>query len=186
MKSKLPYLAIPLILLAARYGRRQFTATPPVPLHTSTMQRINLLPAPAPPDPPIPALAGGIAAEAPLSGLSSANPHERLQVVRQAQDKWGSSKVAKDIDRHVIVGRWNNPINSSAYFAFNADGTFRNVALLKDTQGTYRFLSNGEIEFTYPGIIYGTNVAQHEYRLLADTLELKLFGTWIRYHRAIR
>lgn len=116
--------------------------------------------------------------------LSSDNPNERLQIVRQAQDKWGSTKVAADIDQKAIVGRWNNPTISAAYITFNADGTFKNVALLKDTEGTYRFLSHNAIEFTSPGTLYGENAAQLEYRLFGDTLELKQFGTWIRYRRA--
>lgn len=183
MKRVLIFLPIALTVLAVRSCHKS-APTPPVPPHTGTTPPIHVLPPPAPLPPPIPPQADDDAAGEPLSGLSSRNPHERLQVVRQAQDKWGSSKVAKEVDRHAIVGRWNNPTTSSAYFVFNADGTFKNVGLLKDTQGTYRFLSNGEIEFTYPGIIYGTNVQQHEYRLLTDTLELKFLGTWIRYYRA--
>ncbi len=118
--------------------------------------------------------------------MSSDNPNERLQVARQAQDKWGAHKVAPGIDQLPIVGRWNNPVIDAAYITFNADGTFKNVSLLKDTEGTYRFLSNNEIEFTYPGMLYGQNVGQLEYRLLGDTLELKQWGTWIKYRRATR
>ncbi len=186
MKRTLSSLTLALTFLAVCGCGRKPEPAIPLSLENNTKQQINVLPAledKGTENPPSP---NGNDASESVRALSSDNPNERLQIVRQAQDKWGARKVAKDIDQLPIVGRWNNPVIDAAYITFNADGTFKNVSLLKDTEGIYRFLSNDVIEFTYPGLLYGENVGQLEYRLLGDTLELKQWGTWIKYRRATR
>ncbi len=127
----------------------------------------------------------GCVEDKPGPSLSSQNPSERLQAVRQAQDKWGVEKHALTADRHDIVGRWNHHWNDAVFMLLNADGTYKDVALLGQTEGTYRLLSNDEIEFTSPGF-FGQNVGTREYRLLGNTLELKILGEWVPYKRAAR
>jgi hypothetical protein len=87
-------------------------------------------------------------------------------------------------DSHEIIGRWDNPVSDSAYIRFNNDGTFKEVALLKTTEGTYRFLSKEVMEWRFPGVIYGENIVEIKYRLYGDTLELKLLGNWVKYSRS--
>jgi len=185
MKRTLSSLTLALTFLTVCGCGRQAEPAIPLSLDNNTEQQINILPAAHDKGAENPPSSDGNDASEFVRALSSDNPNERLQVVRQAQDKWGAHKVAPGIDQLGIVGRWHNPVIDAAYITFNADGTFKNVSLLKDTEGTYRFLSNNEIEFTYPGLLYGQNVGQLEYRLLGDTLELKQWGTWIKYRRAI-
>lgn len=184
MKRTLSSLILALTFLTVCGCGHKAAPAIPLSLDNNTEQQINLLPAPQDKGAENPPSMDGNNASESVRALSSDNPNERLQVVRQAQDKWGARKVAQGIDQFAIVGRWNNPVTDAAYFTFNADGTFKNVSLLNDTEGTYRFLSSGVIEFTYAGILYGENVTQFEYRLLGDTLELKQLGAWIKYHRA--
>ncbi|HTU92892.1 MAG TPA: hypothetical protein VMF69_22620 [Gemmataceae bacterium] len=127
----------------------------------------------------------GCAQDKPGPSLSSDNPGERLQAVRQAQDKWGRQKHALTADRKDIVGRWNHPWSDAVYVLFNADGTFKDVGALKHTEGTYRLQPNDEIELTSPGI-FAPNVRIGEYRLLGDTLEVKIYGQWVPYKRAAK
>ena len=116
--------------------------------------------------------------------LSSENPSERLHAIRQAQDKWGGHKPAQTADQHAIIGRWNHPWTESAYIAFDANGTFQMTGWLRVVQGTYRFLSFDDIELNQPGLIYGRTIVTCQYRLLGDTLELKIYGDWVPYKRA--
>ena len=94
----------------------------------------------------------------------------------------GSSVFAGD--RQDILGRWDNPLTDAAYIRFSDDGTFKDVGLLKVTEGTYRFISSEVLEWRFPGVIYGENVVEIKYRLNGDTLELKLLGNWVKYSRA--
>lgn len=86
-------------------------------------------------------------------------------------------------DKEDIVGRWDHSIVEASYIRFNADGTFKWVALLNTDEGKYRFLGKEVIEFDTPGIIYGRNQREIKYRLSGDTLELKIAGEWIKYKR---
>jgi len=169
-------VTLALAVLAARYCYHRFAPAPRVPTQGSAALGIHHLPTQAPPP--------AVAAAESLPGLSSDNPGERLQFVRQAQNKWGEHKPATTADQHAILGRWNHPWGDSAYLTFNADGTFTLVGVLRESEGTYRFLSFDQIELTFPGILYGENVVPLEYRLLADTLELKNLGAWVPYKRA--
>jgi len=63
--------------------------------------------------------------------------------------------VAVAGDKEDIVGRWDYAGWDSKYFRFYADGTFKEVAPLNTTSGTYRFLSEGVIELDQPGWFYG-------------------------------
>jgi hypothetical protein len=184
MKRMLSSLTLALAFLAVCGCSRKAEPAIPLSLGNNTEQQITVLHAPRDIGTEILLSSDGNDASGSVRALSSDNSNERLQLVRQAQDKWGAHKVAQGIDQFAIVGRWNNPVIAAASITFNADGTFKNVSLLKDTEGTYHFLSNDVIEFTYPGMLYGENVTQFEYRLLGDTLELKQLGAWIKYHRA--
>lgn len=116
--------------------------------------------------------------------LSSENPSARLQAVRRTQDKWGDHKPAPTADQRAILGRWNHPWTESAFLTFNADGSFQMNGWLRTVEGTYRFLSYDEIELNQPGLFYGRTIVRCEYRLLGDTLELKIYGEWVPYKRA--
>jgi hypothetical protein len=94
------------------------------------------------------------------------------------------ARTAPAGDKEDIVGRWDNPISDAAYIRFNADGTFKEVALLGTQTGTYRILGDGVIEFETPGIFYGTNKNEVKYKLNGDTLELKIVGEYVKYTRA--
>jgi hypothetical protein len=87
-------------------------------------------------------------------------------------------------DKEDIVGRWDHPYTDAAYIRFYADGTYKSVALLGSQVGKYRLLGDGVIELDVPGTFYGRNQGEIKYRLSGDTLELKLFGEWIKYKRA--
>jgi hypothetical protein len=86
-------------------------------------------------------------------------------------------------DKEDIVGRWDHPTVESNYVRFYADGTFKSVALLDTAVGKYRLLGDGVIELDTPGIIYGRNQVEIKYRLSGDTLELKVYGEWVKYKR---
>ena len=90
---------------------------------------------------------------------------------------------ARADDKDDIVARWDHPTVEASYIRFNADGTFKWVALLNTAEGNYRFLGKEVIEIDTPGIIYGRNQAEVKYRLSGDTLELRLLGQWIKYKR---
>jgi len=90
---------------------------------------------------------------------------------------------ARADDKDDIVGRWDHPTVEASYIRFNADGTFKWVALLNTEEGKYRLLGKEVIEFDTPGFFYGRNQVEIKYRLSGDTLELKLFGEWIKYKR---
>src|SRR5579875_2932320 len=170
MPRKLHYLALAIILLAAAYYYRHESApTPRASLQHNTIQGMYFPSAPPRPAAASPPPVGGGAAAEPPAGLSSDNPNERLQVVRQAQDKWGDHKPATMTDEHAIVGRWDHPWTDSAYITFYADGTFKMVGWLRDVVGMYRFLSYDQIEFDQPGLLYGRSIVNIEYRLLKDT-----------------
>lgn len=86
-------------------------------------------------------------------------------------------------DKEDIVGRWDNPVIEASYIRFQADGTFKWVALLDTSAGKYRLLGKEVIEFDTPGVIYGRNQMEVKYRLTGDALELKLLGQWVKYKR---
>ena len=86
-------------------------------------------------------------------------------------------------DEEDIVGRWDHPTVEASYIRFNADGTYKWVAVLNQEMGKYRFLGKEVIELDAPGVFYGRNQVEVKYRLAGDTLELKLLGTWIGYKR---
>ncbi|MGH7226030.1 MAG: hypothetical protein ACRELF_22675 [Gemmataceae bacterium] len=184
MKRILYFLPIALAVLAARScGGTSQPAAPPA-LKINTLASLNgAIPTKATATASR-SSAGSAADSQPMPALSSDNAAERLQVVRQAHNKWGGSKVARDKDRFAIVGRWNYEYPGGGCKIFNADGTFTFADWLTEIKGAYRFLSSNEIEFTYPGMLYGENVMRVEYRLLGDTLELKTLGLWFTYNRA--
>ncbi|MGH7171805.1 MAG: hypothetical protein ACRELG_16125 [Gemmataceae bacterium] len=114
--------------------------------------------------------------------VSSHNPRERRQAVRQAQEKWGARQREKTANQEAIIGCWNHPWTNTTYMLFNADGTFKRVSLLITTKGTYRLLSNDVIEMDYQGIL---GRWEFKYRLVGDTLEIK-DGNFITYTRAAK
>jgi hypothetical protein len=87
-------------------------------------------------------------------------------------------------DKEDLVGRWDHCRTDESYIRFNADGTYKWVALYGNAEGKYRLLPGGVIEFDTPGLIYGRNQTEIKYRLNGDTLELKVFGDWVKYPRA--
>ncbi len=112
--------------------------------------------------------------------LSSDNPRERLQAVHHAQEKWGTWQSGKTANQEAIVGRWNHPWTDGTYTLFNADGTFKRVAVLGSTQGTYRLLSNDVIEMNYEGIL---GRWEFHYHLIGDKLEIE-DGNFVTFTRA--
>ena len=112
--------------------------------------------------------------------LGSGNGRERLQAVRRIQEKYGAVKPAKTADEEAIVGRWNHPVTDTNYIVFNADGTYRWVALLGFQEGTYHLLPTGVIEFVFHN---GKSRVEQQYRLIDDTLDLQV-NVWIGYKRA--
>ena len=86
-------------------------------------------------------------------------------------------------DKEDIVGRWDHSTVEGVYIRFYADGTFKEVALLNRTEGNYRLIGLEVIEVDIPGLIYGRNRGEMKYRLSGDTLELKVFGEWVKYKR---
>jgi len=86
-------------------------------------------------------------------------------------------------DKEDIVARWDHPYTDGSYIRFYNDVTFKWVALLNTTEGKYRFLEAGVMEFDTPGVIYGRNVTEVKYRLKGDALELKLLGSWVKYSK---
>jgi hypothetical protein len=95
----------------------------------------------------------------------------------------GGGNVATAGDKEDIVGRWDSPSSDKAYIRFNADGTFKDVYLLGSTEGKYRILSKEIIELDTPGALYGRNVSEVKFKLDGDTLELKVYGQWVKYKR---
>ena len=125
--------------------------------------------------------AGGCAPPPPPPNLSSSNRNERLQAVRQVQEKWGATKPSKTANEQTIVGRWNHPWFDSVYLLFNADGTYRRTySIRSDDQGTYCLLSDDILELNCPGFL---GRWEYKYRLVGDTLEIKL-GRFVTYTRA--
>jgi hypothetical protein len=123
----------------------------------------------------------------PAPRLSSPDRYERIEAVRTALGQYGARPAAPPVpaaEQSAIVGRWNHPWGTAAYYQFNADGTARRVTLLTSDEGTYRFQSKDVIEFNFPR----ARVAPHEevsFHLRGDTLELcMLGGAWIHYQKA--
>jgi hypothetical protein len=125
---------------------------------------------------------------APAPSLTSTDRNERLAAVRSVHGRYGATPPAPAVapaeDVAAIVGRWDHPLVAAAYFRFNADGTFQRAGLLVSTEGGYRVLPGGVIEFNYPGAFYGRNVVEYRYRLTGEALELYEFDSWIKYTRA--
>jgi hypothetical protein len=184
MKRMLSILPAVLVLVAMRSCiPASGSKIPPPPENSTTIPMQLPLPIKAAQAANLSSSASATVSQA-MPALSNDNAVERLQAVRKAQDKWGKRKVAPDIDRSAILGRWNASFSDAVYKILYADGAFKNCDGLLETEGTYRLLSNHEIEFTTPGFLYGKNVLQVEYRLLGDTLEFKPLGIWFTYKRA--
>jgi hypothetical protein len=149
----------------------------------------------------------GCVHDKPAPRLDSGDRNERIEAVRQTQNKYGArstptenlsptaggvavvpaayvSDPAPVEDRQALVGRWNHPWSDVAYFRFAADGTYRQSGLLGSIDGTYRFLPNGVLELNSSGTFFGPNVAEVKYRLSGDTLELHLLGDWFAFIKA--
>jgi hypothetical protein len=95
-------------------------------------------------------------------------PGEKLEMPKE---KGAKDELAKEKEK--LVGRWDNPVTDQAYIRFKEDGTFKDVALLANREGTYRVLEKGVIEIKTPGVLYGTNVGEIKYKLIDDdTLEI--------------
>jgi hypothetical protein len=138
----------------------------------------------------------GCVQDKPAPRLDSSDRTERIEAVRQAQNRYGRRAapaenqpaqpppvpavqpmpsllaIALAGDNVPIVGRWNHSWTDSSYVQFNADGTFKWVALLRTAQGTWRLLSADTVEMDFPGIFYGRTVVEIKYRLNGNTLEL--------------
>jgi hypothetical protein len=127
------------------------------------------------------ALLAGCGGPAPAPSLTSTSPSVRLAAVQAAQNRYGARKRDTLADEQkALVGQWSHPLTGSAYFRFNADGTFKRGALLGSAEGGYRVLPGGVIELTFPwGLAWKMN-----YRLSGDTLELKEDLVWLTYTRA--
>jgi hypothetical protein len=124
----------------------------------------------------------------PAPQLTSPDRTERVEAVRSAQNQYGAQPAADRPvphgDKDAIVGRWNHPWTGATYFRFNADGTYHQSGLLFSSDGTYRLLPNGRIEFSSVMTLSGRRAAEMKYRLSGDTLELQQFGDWLAYTRA--
>jgi hypothetical protein len=75
-----------------------------------------------------------------------------------------------------IVGRWRLDANSSNTIEFFSDGTLRETALLKTSNGTYVLLSGGRLKTETDGLLWGTNVATWTYTLTSTKLTMTTEG----------
>jgi hypothetical protein len=75
-----------------------------------------------------------------------------------------------------IVGRWRLDSNSTNTIEFFPDGTLRESALLKNTNGKYTLLDGGRLKMETEGLLWGTNVSTWKYSISGDRLTLTLEG----------
>ncbi len=75
-----------------------------------------------------------------------------------------------------IVGRWQSDANSSNTIEFFSDGTLREVALLKSSNGKYVLLDGDRMKLEIDGILWGTNVNTFKYSISGDKLTMTTEG----------
>jgi len=75
-----------------------------------------------------------------------------------------------------IVGKWQSDANSGNAIEFFPDGTLRETAPLKNSNGKYALLDGGRMKTETDGILWGTNVATWKYSLSGNKLTMTVEG----------
>ncbi len=75
-----------------------------------------------------------------------------------------------------IVGKWQSDLNSSNTMEFFPDGTLREVAILKTTNGKYVLLDGGRVKTETDGLLWGTNVVTWKYSISGNKLAMTTEG----------
>src|SRR6266404_1730196 len=75
-----------------------------------------------------------------------------------------------------IVGKWQSDADSSNTIEFFPDGTLREVALLKTSNGKYVLLDGGRLKMEIDGLLWGTNTATWKYSINGNNLTMTTEG----------
>lgn len=149
----------------------------------------------------------GCVQDKPAPRLDSTDRNERIEAVRHAQTKYGARADPPDNqpspaavpailpapqgsgdapvgDGGALVGHWNHLWGDFSFVQFAADGSFKRVALLGTSEGTWRLSSPGTIEVNYPAFFNGRNIVEIKYRLNGDRLELDEGFGWCPFTKA--
>lgn len=73
-----------------------------------------------------------------------------------------------------IVGKWQLDTSSSNTIEFFPDGTLRESALLRTSNGKYTLLDGGRLKMETEGILWGTNVSTWKYTINGDKLTMTM------------
>lgn len=88
-----------------------------------------------------------------------------------------------------IVGTWRSDANSSTTIELFPDGTLRETALLKTSNGKYVLLDGGRVKTETDGVLWGTNVIVWKYTVDGNKLTMSTEGgvamtlTWTRVNK---
>lgn len=85
-------------------------------------------------------------------------------------------QACDSLRRPSIVGQWRSDANSSDTVEFFPDGTMREMALLKNTNGKYVLLDDDRVKTETDGLLWGTNVATWTYSIKGDKLTMTTEG----------
>ena len=75
-----------------------------------------------------------------------------------------------------IVGTWQSDANSANTIEFFPDGTLRETALLKTSNGKYVLLDGNRVKMEIDGVLWGTNVIVWKYVVDGNKLTMSTEG----------
>lgn len=76
-----------------------------------------------------------------------------------------------------IVGKWQSDSNSSNTIEFFPDGTLREIAVLKTTDGKYVLMDESRMKMETDGILWGTNISTWKYSISGSKLAMTTEGS---------
>lgn len=115
-------------------------------------------------------------------------PTRRFSMLFAVLCVWGLASCANLLVPG-IVGTWQSDANSANTIEFFPDGTLRETAPLKTSNGKYVLLDGSRVKMEIDGVLWGTNVIVWKYAVDGNKLTMATEGgvamtlTWTRVNK---